>query len=148
MKEILVLNGPNLNLLGKREPEIYGGLTLAEIDERVAALAVDIGILPRFVQSNVEGVLIDELHAAMRWAEGAIFNAGAYTHSSIALRDAIAAVGYPVVEVHLSNTDAREDFRRVSMIGPVCVGTVKGFGWRSYTLALRALAELIGEGGD
>ncbi|MBL8968826.1 MAG: type II 3-dehydroquinate dehydratase [Spirochaetaceae bacterium] len=148
MKEILVLNGPNLNLLGKREPEIYGSLTLAEIDERVAALAVDIGILPRFVQSNVEGVLVDELHAAMRWAEGAIFNAGAYTHSSIALRDAIAAVGYPVIEVHLSNTDAREEFRRVSMIGPVCVGTVKGFGWRSYTLALRALAELIGEGGD
>ncbi len=148
MKEILVLNGPNLNLLGKREPGIYGSLTLAEIDERVAALAVDIGILPRFVQSNIEGVLVDELHAAMRWAEGAIFNAGAYTHSSIALRDAIAAVGYPVIEVHLSNTDAREDFRRVSMIGPVCVGTVKGFGWRSYTLALRALAELIGESGD
>lgn len=145
MPEILVLNGPNLNLLGLREPGVYGSLGLDDINGRLSALAGELGLGVRFFQSNVEGLLIDALHEARSWAAGAVFNPGGYTHTSVALRDAIAAVGYPVVEAHMSNVHAREDFRRLSMVAPVCAGTVSGFGWRSYELALRALAGLLAD---
>jgi 3-dehydroquinate dehydratase-2 len=141
MVAILVLHGPNLNLLGRREPHIYGGLTLAEIDQRLVELGQELGVEVRTFQSNSEGTLIDALHEARNWAAGVIFNPGGYTHTSVALRDAVAAIGLPVVEVHLSNIQAREEFRRVSLISPVCLGTIAGFGWQSYALALRLLAD-------
>ncbi len=144
-KAILMLSGPNLNLLGTREPGVYGSLSLAEIEARVARLAAELGYELRSFQSNSEGALIDALHEARSWAAGAIFNPGGYSHTSIALRDAVAAVGYPVVEVHLSNIAAREEFRHSSMVAGACVGSVSGLGWRSYALALRGLAELLTE---
>jgi len=137
----LVLHGPNLNLLGVREPGIYGAFSLPEIDARLAAEAARLGLAVRSQQSNHEGALIDALHAARGWASGVVFNPGAYTHTSLALHDAVVAIGLPVVEVHLSNTEAREDFRRKSLIAPACVGVIKGFGWRSYWLGLLALVE-------
>ena len=148
MPAILVLHGPNLNLLGKREPEIYGNLTLEEINSQLVTLGRDLNIEVRCAQSNHEGVLIDALHEARRWAQGVVLNAGGYTHTSVALRDAITAIIIPVVEVHLSNVYAREEFRHASLISAVCKGKVIGFGWRSYTLALRALAELLAEKND
>jgi 3-dehydroquinate dehydratase II len=143
MKAILVLHGPNLNLLGAREPEIYGNLTLAEIDQHLIALGLERGLEVRCVQSNLEGALIDALHDARTWAQGVIINPGGYTHTSVALRDAISAIGLPVIEVHLSNVYAREEFRHVSMISPVCKGKIVGFGWLSYKLALDGLSELL-----
>jgi 3-dehydroquinate dehydratase-2 len=143
MKAILVLHGPNLNLLGEREPQVYGQTTLAEIDQRLMALGQKAGLEVRTFQSNSEGALIDALHQARSWASGVIFNPGGYTHTSVALRDAVAGIGLPVIEVHLSNVHAREDFRRISMIAPVCVGSIAGFGWRSYVLALQALADIL-----
>jgi 3-dehydroquinate dehydratase-2 len=143
---ILVLHGPNLNLTGTREPDIYGSTTLAEIDERLHALARDRGAVVRTTQSNHEGALVDALHEVRNWADGCIFNPGAFTHYSYALRDAVAAVDYPVVEVHMSLPPARELFRHTSVIAPVCVAQVAGFGARSYDLALLGLLQRLEEG--
>lgn len=135
----LLLNGPNLNLLGTREPEIYGATTLAQIEADLASVAADFGDEITAFQSNSEGELVDQLQAAAEWASGALFNPGGYTHTSVALRDAVSAVGYPVVEVHLSNPAAREEFRQVSLLSAVCLGTVAGFGAVGYESAYRAL---------
>lgn len=143
--KILILHGPNLNLLGMREPEIYGSLTLTDINARLVELAGENHVELVCRQSNHEGELVDALHDARTWADGVVFNPGAYTHTSIALRDAISAIGIPVIEVHLSNVYAREEFRHVSMISGVCRGKVLGFGWRSYVLGLRGLMELLSD---
>lgn len=137
--KILVLNGPNLNLLGEREPSIYGSATLRDIEAACHTLAKDLGCTVSFAQSNHEGALVDALHDARKTHQGVILNAGAYTHSSIALRDAISATQLTVVELHLSNTHAREGFRHVSLIAPVCLGVIQGFGAAGYGHALRAL---------
>jgi len=136
---ILVLHGPNLNLLGLREPGIYGSLTLAEINRLLESKAMELQAEVSSVQSNHEGVLIDAIHGALGKYQGIVINAGAYTHTSVALRDAIAGVNLPTVEVHLSNIYRREDFRHHSHIAPVVIGQVSGFGAQSYLLGLQAL---------
>lgn len=141
MKSILIIHGPNLNLLGRREPDVYGTLTLGEINHRLSEIAGEYDVELQVFQSNHEGELIDALHEADSWADGVIFNPGGYTHTSVALRDAVAGIGVPVVEVHLSNVHAREAFRRKSFLAPVCVGSITGFGWRSYVLGFYALLE-------
>lgn len=143
MITILVLHGPNLNLLGTREPEVYGSMTLEDINGKLIELGKELGAQVRCLQSNQEGALIDALHDARMWANGVVFNPGGYTHTSIALRDAITAIGIPVIEVHLSNVYAREEFRHTSLISAVCKGKVLGLGWRSYTLGLRAMVETL-----
>lgn len=142
--KVLVLHGPNLNLLGRREPAVYGSTTLAEIDRSLTDLGAELGIAVECAQSNHEGVLVDRIHGSMDYFSGLIINPGAFTHYSIALRDAIAAVGIPTVEVHLSNVYAREEFRRHSVIAPVTVGQIAGLGAVGYSLALRALADRLG----
>jgi 3-dehydroquinate dehydratase-2 len=142
MKSILILHGPNLNLLGTREPQVYGNHRLEDINKALTSRAAELGVQVRCFQSNHEGALIDALHEARDWADGVVFNPGAYTHTSVALRDAISAIEIPVVEVHLSNVYAREEFRHKSLLAPVCLGKITGFGWRSYLLGLQALADI------
>jgi len=144
--KILILHGPNLNLLGTREPEVYGSMTLDDINGKLIELGKELSVEINSIQSNHEGALMDALHDARTWANGVVFNPGGYTHTSIALRDAISAIQIPVVEVHLSNVYAREEFRHVSMISAVCKGKITGFGWRSYMLGLRALVDGLKDG--
>lgn len=140
MKKVFVLHGPNLNLLGVRENTIYGNTSLEEINHQLEEAGNKISIEVRNFQSNSEGELIDALHEARTWSDGVIFNPGGYTHTSVALRDAVAAIALPVIEVHLSNISSRESFRHTSVIAPVCIGQICGFGWQSYLVALHALA--------
>ena len=142
-KPILVLNGPNLNLLGTREPAVYGTATLADIEASCRAHAASLGHSIEFRQTNHEGQLVDWLHAAREGACGVLLNAGAYTHTSIALHDAIKAIGVPVIEVHLSNPAAREPFRHVSHVATAARAVVAGFGPASYTAAITGLAALL-----
>lgn len=139
MSSVLILNGPNLNLLGTRQPDVYGHTTLADIETMCMDHGAQIGMDVAFHQSNHEGVLVDHIHAARGRHDGIILNAGAYTHTSIALMDAIASVEVPAIELHLSNVHAREEFRHKSYIAKVCVGIICGFGARGYTLAMDAL---------
>lgn len=140
---ILVLHGPNLNLLGLREPEVYGRTTLDDINGKLNELAAGRGATLNILQSNHEGALIDAVQSARTTAAGILINPGGYTHTSVALRDAISGVALPTVEVHLSNIYKRESFRHHSYISPVAVGTVAGFGWRSYLLGLTALLDVV-----
>ena len=137
---MVVIHGPNLNLLGQREPEVYGNLTLEQINERLLAHAAKAGVDLRTFQSNGEGEIVDAIQESGRWSDGILINAAAYTHTSVAIRDAISAVNLPTVEDHLSNIHAREAFRHKSLIAPVCLGVIAGFGWRSYLLGLDGLA--------
>lgn len=139
MPSVLILNGPNLNLLGTRQPEVYGRTTLADIEARCHDHAEKIGFSVEFAQSNHEGALIDAIHAARGTHDGIILNAGAYTHTSIALMDALASVGLPAIELHLSNVHAREDFRHASYIAKVSLGIICGFGATGYVLAMDAI---------
>lgn len=143
MEKVLVIHGPNLNLLGTREPGIYGAANVESLDKALLSLAQELKISLEIYQSNHEGAIIDRIHQALGQAQAIIINPGAYTHYSYAIRDAIAAVAIPTVEVHISNTQTREEFRHHSVISPVVVGTITGFGLQSYLLALRAAATLI-----
>lgn len=144
---VLLLHGPNLNLLGEREPGIYGDESLEVINHQAIKYGESLGLVVKVDQSNSEGGLIDILHEARKWAKGIIFNPGGYTHTSIAIRDAVSAIHIPVVEVHLSNIYAREEFRRHSLIAPVCAGSIAGFGWHSYILGLMAIKDIIDTNG-
>ena len=143
MLKVLLIHGPNLNLLGKREPKIYGTTSLKEINAKVMQIAEERGVELRIFQSNSEGALIEAIHDAGDWADGIVINPGAYTHYSYAIRDALAAVRLPTIEVHLSNIYAREEFRQISVVSAVALGCISGLGWRSYTLAIQALVEIL-----
>jgi 3-dehydroquinate dehydratase II len=145
MAKILLVHGPNLNLLGSREPQIYGTAGLDEINDRMKRVAEENGVELRTFQSNSEGALIDAIQEAADWADGIIINPGAYGHYSYALRDALAAVRLPSIEVHLSNIYAREEFRNKSVISAVVVGSICGLGWRSYLCALQSLIGILGD---
>ena len=144
---ILIIHGPNLNLLGKREPEIYGKATLEDINQSVSVLAKELGVSASFFQSNHEGELVQKVQDAMGRFEAIVINPGAYTHTSIALRDAISATGVPVVETHISNIHRREEFRKQSFVSGVAVGQIMGFGTDSYLLAFRAAVNYVRNGG-
>jgi len=141
--KILVLNGPNLNLLGKREKEHYGTLSLAQIEKQMKKLAQNLGVKLEFFQSNYEGALVEKIQKAKNKYDGILINPAAYTHTSIALRDALIAVGIPFVEIHLSNLYKREEFRKRSLLSDLALGVVSGFGPRSYLLGLRGLVESL-----
>ncbi len=141
MKKILVIHGPNLNLLGEREPGIYGDRSIDALNSSLIDLARELGVECEIFHSNHEGAIIDKLHSARKTHCGVVINAGAYTHYSYAIRDAIAAIKIPCIEVHISNVFARDEFRSTSVIAPVCLGSISGLGFQSYYLALRALAE-------
>lgn len=143
MQRVLVVNGPNLNMLGRREPDVYGTATLEDIETALTERAGALGIGVSFLQSNHEGAIIDALQSAEGTVEAVVLNAGALTHYSLALRDAIAATPLPVVEVHMSNVFAREDFRATSVIAPACTGSISGFGVDSYMLGLEAAVRLM-----
>ena len=143
MTKVLVIHGPNLNLLGEREPEIYGSVTLEEIDRRLVAEGERLGMEVSTFQSNHEGALIDRLHEARTWAAGILINPAGLTHSSVSLRDALVGVDLPAIEVHISNIHAREPLRRRSLFAGVCVGSITGLGWRGYLLGLSALSHII-----
>ena len=141
--KILVVNGPNLNLLGTREPEVYGTLTLEKINEELLKYAKELGVEMEFFQSNVEGEIVNAIQAARQNCAGIVINPAAYTHTSVAIRDAISAVALPAVEIHSSNVYAREEFRKDSLIAPVCIGQIAGFGLDSYKLAMLALVKFL-----
>ncbi len=145
MKSVLIVNGPNLNLLGKREPEKYGKLTLDEINSKIEDLAKELGLQVEFTQSSSEGELVDSIQQARSKNSGIIINPAAYTHTSVALRDAILAVDLPTIEIHISNVHARESFRHHSYLADIVVGRIMGFGLESYLLALRAMQTIIGQ---
>lgn len=140
---VLLLNGPNLNLLGQREPDVYGTMTFEELNKRIRDYAKEIGIELKMLQSNHEGVLIDAIHEAADWADAIVINPGAYTHYSYAIADALKAVRLPAIEVHLSNVQGRDEFRRTSVVAPSTVGQVAGFGAMSYLLALQAAKAIV-----
>ena len=139
-----MIHGPNLNLLGEREPEMYGSMTLAQINQALREFANSLGVEIRCFQSNHEGTIIDKLHEERHWAQGIVINPGAYTHYSYAIRDAIASIAVPTVEVHLSNIKKREPFRRKSVIAPVCIAQVSGLGWKSYIEGIKELSAFTG----
>ena len=143
--KILVLHGPNLNLLGRREPHIYGAMTLAELNKRLQALARELKVTLVTFQSNHEGELVDMLHKHIDGAAGAVLNPGGLTQFGVSLHDAIKSIPFPVIEVHMTNRHAREEWRGHSIISPAAKGTVEGLGWRSYSAALRALVEMLKE---
>jgi 3-dehydroquinate dehydratase II len=143
--KILVLHGPNLDLFGRREPHIYGSTTLAQIDERIRALAADLGVEVEIFQSNHEGALLDTLHRHIDDVQGCIINPAALTNYSVALHDCIKAMPFPVIEVHMSNIQQREEWRRRSIVGEAAKASIMGLGWRSYTAGLRALVEMLRE---
>ncbi len=139
--KVLILHGPNLNLLGTREPEVYGTLTLEQVNVFIIQRAKELGMEAVTAQSNIEGELVELIQDAAGWADAILINPGGYSHTSVAIRDAIAAVALPTVEVHLSNPAAREEFRHTDIVAGACTGVVSGFGWRSYLLGLEAIAE-------
>ena len=145
MKPVLVLHGPNMNLLGEREIRIYGEINLDSLDQQLIKEGADLGFEIRTQQSNLEGELITALQEARQWAAGVVFNPAGYSHTSVALRDTVAGIDIPVVEVHMSNTSAREEFRHRSLIAPACVGQISGFGLSSYLLGLCALHGILSE---
>ncbi len=142
-KKILIIHGPNLNLLGEREPGIYGNDTMDAINDEISKEAQNLGLSCDFFQSNHEGKIIDKIHNARKTHSGIIINPGAYTHYSYAIRDAVAAITIPCIEVHLSNVYSRDEFRSKSVIAPVCKGQIAGFGKQSYILALKGIAEMV-----
>ncbi|MDR2399326.1 MAG: type II 3-dehydroquinate dehydratase [Endomicrobium sp.] len=143
MKKILVINGPNINMVGKREPKIYGDITLNDIEEQASSLAEELKLELEFFQSNHEGEIVDKIQKAFNNTFGIIINPAAFTHTSIAIRDALAAVAIPTIEVHISNIYAREDFRHKSYIAPIVLGQISGFGINGYLFALKKLATLV-----
>ena len=141
--KILIVNGPNINMLGTREPEIYGSLTLDDINAQLADYAKELGVEIETFQSNIEGEIVDKIQSAKKDCQGIVINPAAYTHTSVAIRDAISAVALRAVEVHISNIHSREEFRKHSFIAPVCIGQISGFGADSYKLGLKGLVDFL-----